>query len=207
MRSDAIDQLLGSYLEMPVKVGWEGAAVDALLGRFDGARVELAGIATSWLRLKRIVLTAERARISPDVPPRLEIEKPRVEISIDQAEIDRWLGRFELPFRLELAEEGLGVRTEIAGFPVAAFETRLEVVRGWFVLRPRKASLLGVPGWVPSLFRSYLPLPPLTEDARVVGIGHGAGSLSLTIALDDFEERVGPGLLERLRHRVLPFGQ
>ena len=34
MRSDAIDQWLSSYLEMPVKLSFEGSVGDALRGTF-----------------------------------------------------------------------------------------------------------------------------------------------------------------------------
>jgi hypothetical protein len=40
---------------------------------------------------------------------------------------------------------------------VAELEARLEVVSGWFVLQPKRASILGVPNYVASLFRTYLP--------------------------------------------------
>ena len=45
MRSDAIDQLLTTYLEMPAKVSWRGALADSARGIFEGGRLELAGVA------------------------------------------------------------------------------------------------------------------------------------------------------------------
>ena len=90
---------------------------------------------------------------------RVKVRGPRVEIAIGQAELDRWLGRFQLPYRLVLEEEALVVHAEIAGLPVGEFETRIEVVNGWFVLQPKRATILGVPNYVASLFRTYLPLP------------------------------------------------
>ncbi len=205
MRSDRIDQLLTRYVKQPVKLSWSGSLTDALLGSFEGARLELAGVATAWLPLQRVVLEAERVKLTPGLPARLRVEVPRVELSVGQLDVDLWLSRFDLPFRLELAEKGLVVHTEIAGFPVGEFETSLDVVRGWFVLRPRRASFLGVPGYVSSLFRTYLPLPPLPEQTRLVAIGHEPEGINLTLEIDDIDEAVTPGLLDRLRRQILPF--
>ena len=205
MRSDAIDQLVGNFLKQPVKMSWEGSTADAVFGSFEGARLELAGVATAWLSLERVVLDTSRASIRPGVPPKIQIEGGTMELAVGQSEIDRWVSRFQLPFRLQLNESGLAVKTEIAGLPVTEFETRLDVVNGWFVLQPKRASFLGVPGWVPSMLRSYLPLPPLSEGVGIQAIGHEPGLLTITFAVEDFEESITPGLVDRLRRRVLPF--
>ena len=75
---------------------------------------------------------------------------------------------------------------------------------GWFALQPRRASLLGVPNYVAWLFRAYLPLPPLAEGARLGEIGHEEGRIRLRFEVDSFEEELTPGLLGRLRGRILP---
>jgi hypothetical protein len=206
MRSDAIDQLVGSYLKRPVEVAWEGSLAEAFQGRFQGAPISHEGVATAWLPLERVSMLAREARIVPGIPGRLEVDGPAMEIVLAQADIDAWMKRFELPFSLHLEEEGLLVKTQIVGFPLGEIETQLEIVRGWFVLRPRRAALLGVPQYIPSLLRSYLPVPPISERTRLDGIEHEAGRLRLRFAVDDFEEDLSPGLLERLRSRVLPFG-
>ncbi len=206
MRSDAVDQLLSGYLKQPVRLSWRGAASDAVRGSFERPRVELAGLATAWVPLEEVALEADHVALHPGVPARLAVQGPRVEVAVGQSDLDRWLKRFQLPFRLELEDTSLTVHTEIAGFPVARLDARLDVVRGWFVLKPRSASLLGVPNYVASLFRTYLPIPPLPEDARVVAIDHEPEMLRLTFEADDFEERVTPGLVDRLRRRVLPIG-
>ena len=205
MRSDAIDQLVGRFLKQPVKVSWEGSAADAVMGTFEGARVELAGIATAWLRLERVVLDTSRASIRPGVPATIEVIGGTVQLAVGQAEVDRWVSRFQLPFRIGLNEKGIAVKMEFAGLPVSEFEMQLEVVRGWFVLKPKKASFMGVPSWVPRMLRSYLPLPPISEEVKITAIGHEPGLLTLTFAVEDFEETVTPGLADRLRRRVMPF--
>jgi len=132
------------------------------------------------------------------------VKGPRVEIAVGQAELDRWLSRFQLPYRLVLKEDALVVHAEIAGLPLGEFETRIEVVNGWFVLQPKRATILGVPTYVASLFRTYLPLPPLSGDTRLIGVEHQTGQLHAIFGMDDFEEQVTPGLLSRLQARLLP---
>ncbi len=203
-RSDLLDELLGTYLKIPVAMYWEKATGLPFPDRFENARAEFQGVATAWLNLEQIVCRARNVRFVHGLPPRLLLEDPSVELALGQAELDRWLNRFELPYRLELGAEALVVHTEIAGFPVAKFETRIDVVGGWFVLKPKSASLFGMPGYVSSIFRSYLPIPPLSSESRLSGITHAPGSLRIKFSLDDFEEEVSPGLLIRLRKRFFP---
>jgi hypothetical protein len=203
-RSDMLDELLSSYLQLPVMMYWEKASGLPFPDRFHNARVEFRGIATAWLELKKIVCEAEEVVLVHGLPARLTMKNPGVEIVIGQMELDTWLGRFQLPYRLELGEEAVIVHTEVAGFPIAEFETSIEVDGGWFVLKPKRAAIFGVPGYVSSLFRTYLPIPPLSAETRLTRIRHEAGLLGLRFALEDFEEEVTPGLLLRLRKRFFP---
>ena len=175
VRSDAIDQWLSSYLEMPVKLSFEGSVGDALRGTFEGVSLEIAGVATAWLPLERIALHAD-ARHPHAGPARgLAVEGPVVSITVGQRDLDRWQGGSQLPFRLSLGEKGLIVNTGVAGVVLSEFEAQLEVVSGWFVLRPRRASILGIPSQLASWLRAYLPLPPISPEARLSGIDHAAG--------------------------------
>jgi hypothetical protein len=205
VRSDAIDQWLSSYLELPVKLSFDGSVGDALRGSFDGVSLEVAGVATAWLPLERIALHADRATITPGLPAKLAVETPVVSITVGQRDLDRWQGRFQLPFRLALGEKGLIVHTEVAGVPLSEFETSLEIVNGWFVLRPRRAAILGIPSTLATWLRAYLPLPPISPDARLSAIDHAPGTLTLHFSISDFEESVTPGMLPRLRKRLLPW--
>jgi len=207
IRSDALDQLLSGYLARPVRLGWEGALADSLTGTFRQASISFEGVATAWLPLERVVLAAEEARIVPGMPARLGVKGPSIEVVVGQRDVERWMKRFELPFSLHLERRGLLVKSSIAGFPLGEVETKIEVVRGWFVLRPRRAALLGVPQYVSSLFRTYLPVPPISDQTRLVDIGHESGRLRLRFSVDDFDEEITPGLFERLRSRVLPFAR
>lgn len=205
MRSDAIDQWLSSYLEMPVKLSFEGSVGDALRGTFEGVSLEVAGVATAWLPLERIELHADRATLTPGLPARLAVEGPMVSITVAQRALDRWQRGSQLPFRLSLSEKGLVVNTGVAGIVLTEFEAQLEVTGGWFVLRPRRASILGIPGQLSSWLRAYLPLPPLSPEARLTGIDHAPERLTLHFSISDFEESVSPGMLKRLRKRLLPW--
>jgi hypothetical protein len=61
-----------------------------------------------------------------------------------------------------------------------------------------------VPNYVASLFRTYLPLPPLAGNTELESIQHQTNLLRLTFALEDFNEQITPGLLVRLQKRLLP---
>jgi hypothetical protein len=205
VRSDAIDQWLSSYLEMPVRLSFEGSVGDALRGTFEGVSLEVAGVATAWLPIERIELHADRATLTPGLPARLSVEGPMVSVTVGQRDLDRWQRGSQLPFRLGLGEKGLIVNAGVAGFVISEFEAQLEVTGGWFVLRPRRASILGVPGQLVSWLRAYLPLPPISPEARLAGIDHATDRLTLHFRINDFEENVSPGMLKRLRKRLLPW--
>ena len=202
--SSVISQLVSSYFELPVSIHWQKASGLPFPDRFEQARLEFGGLATAWMDLKQVIWHADDIRFVPGFPARVEVKGPRVEIAIGQTELDRWLKRFQLPYRLVLEEEAMVVHAEIAGLSIGEFETRIEVINGWFVLEPKRASILGVPTYVASLFRTFLPLPPLSGSTRLVDINHKKGELRAIFGLDDFEETVTPGLLSRLQKRLMP---
>ena len=204
VRSEALDQIVSRYLELPVRASWHGGATDLLLGSFDDPRLELGGVATTWLPLDGVVLSARRAKLTPGLPARLHVEDPSLVALVSQRDVERWAARFQLPFELQLTEQGLVARARVAGLPVGEIEVRLGVVGGWFVLKPRRASLLGVPNYAAWLFRTYLPLPPLAKGARLDEIEHEDGRVRLRFEIESFEEEITPGLLGRLRRRLLP---
>jgi hypothetical protein len=202
--SIVIDQLVSSYFELPVRIHWQRASGLPFPDHFEQARLELSGLATAWMELEQVVWLADSVRFVAGFPATVKVLGPRVQIAVGKAALDRWLKRFDLPYRLELADDALIVHTEIAGFPVAELEARLEIVNGWFVLQPKRATVLGMPNYVAALFRTYLPLPPLSGSIRLEAIAHERERLRLTFALDDFEEQVTPGLLGRLQKRLIP---
>ncbi len=207
VRSDAIDDLLSAYLKMPARVSWEGALADSVRGVFEGIRLELAGVAILALPFDRLVLQADRFQFIPGLPARFETTRPRIEVSIDQRLLDRWLQRARAPFELRLIEGAIEFEMKVAGFPISRTETELRIQRGWFVLRPRHAEFLGMRARLVSLFRTYIPLPRLAPQTRLTRIEHVEGAVRLELGLDDFQDVITPGLVERLRNRFLPFAR
>ncbi len=205
MRSDAIDQLLSTYLELPARVSWEGALADSARGIFEGGRLELAGVALLALPFDRLVLAAERFQFIPGIPARISATEPRIIVSIHQRQIDQWLAQTRAPFALRLTQSAVEFRMDVAGFVLVRAETELRVQRGWFVLRPRHAELLGFRNRLAWLFRTYLPLPRLAPQTRLTGVEHVEGAIRLEMSLDDFEEEITPGLVDRMQGRFLPF--
>jgi hypothetical protein len=204
MHSDAIDELISTYLAMPARVSWKGALGDSVRGTFVGGRLELAGVAVLALPCQRLVLESERFQFTPGLPARIQAVGPRIEMTIEQAQIDRWLARAKAPFRLALHETGVELAVDVAGFAVTRAMAELCIDRGWFVLRPRRASFLGLDNRLASLFRAYFPMPRLAPETRLSGIRHEQGALVLEFRLDDFEEELRPGLAQRLQQRFLP---
>ncbi len=207
MRSDAIDNLLSSYLKMPAKVSWEGALADSVRGVFEGVRLELAGLAILALPFDRLVIRADRFQFTPGIPARIEAVGTRIEVSIDQRQIDRWLKRARVPFDLRLTEDAIDFQMNVGGVSLTRTRTELGVQRGWFVLRPQRVEVLGVRARLVSIFRTYLPLPRLAPQTRLTGIRHAEGSLRFELGLDDFDDVITPGLIERLQNRFLPFAK
>jgi hypothetical protein len=205
MRSDSIDDLLTTYLKMPAKVSWDGALADSVRGVFDGVRLELAGLAILALPFDRLVFRAERFQFTPGLPARIEATAPRIEVSLDQRQLDRWLARVRAPFELQLIEDAIEFRMNVAGYPITRTETELRVQRGWFVLQPKHAEFLGLRARLVSLFRTYIPLPRLAPQTRLTGIRHVPGAIRLELGLDDFADVITPGLIDRLQSRVQPF--
>lgn len=207
MRSDAIDQILSSYLELPARVSWKGALADSARGIFEGGRLELAGVAMLALPFERLILEADRFQFIPGIPARISATGPRIIVSIDQRQVDQWLAKAHAPFDLKLTATAIEFRMNIAGFAFSRVETEVSVQRGWIVLRPNHAELLGFRSRLASLFRTYLPLPRLAPQTRLTGVEHTLGALRIEMTLDDFEEKISPGLIDRMQKRFLPFAQ
>ncbi len=73
------------------------------------------------------------------------------------------------------------------------------------MLKPKHAEFLGMRSRIVSLFRTYIPLPRLAPQTRLTGISHAPGVIRLELSLDDFQDVITPGLVERLTARFLPF--
>ncbi len=207
MRSDAIDKLLSSYFKMPARVSWEGALADSVRGSFEGIRLELAGVAILALPFERLVFRAQRFQFTPGMPARIEAVEPRIEVSIDQRQVDLWLKRSRAPFALRLIDDAIEFQMKFGDLSLTRTETELRIQRGWFVLRPKHAEVLGVRARLVSLFQSYIPVPRLAPQTRLTRIDHSPGFLHLELSLDDFSDVITPGMIDRLQKRFLPFAR
>ena len=182
--------------------------VDLSAGQDDFVvALELAGLAILALPFDRLVVRADRFQFTPGIPARIEAVGPRIEVSIDQRQIDRWLKRARVPFELRLTEDAIDFQLNVGGISLTRTRTELGVQRGWFVLRPQRVEVLGVRARLVSVFRTYLPLPRLAPQTRLTGIRHAEGSLRFELGLDDFSDVITPGLIERLQSRFLPFAK
>lgn len=204
MHSQAVDELLSQYLAMPARVSWKGALGDSVRGTFVGGRLELAGVAVLALPCQRLVLESERFQFTPGLPARIRAVGPRIEMTIEQSQIDRWLARSRAPFRLALREDGVELALDVAGVAVTRAEATLCIDRGWFVLRPKRAALFGIENRLAALFRTFFPMPRLAPETRLSAIRHREGAILLELSLADFEEDLSPGLVQRLQQRFLP---
>ena len=204
MQSEAIDELISTYLAMPARVSWKGALGDSVRGTFVGGRLELAGLAVLALPCQRLVLETERFQFTPGLPARIQAVGARVEMTIEQAQIDRWLARAKAPFRLALHENGVELALDVAGYAVTRARAELCIDRGWFVLRPQRASFFGLENRLAKLFRAFFPMPRLAPETRLSAIRHERGALVLEFRLEDFEEELRSGLAQRLQQRFLP---
>jgi hypothetical protein len=156
------------------------------------------------LPCQRLVLESERFQFTPGLPARIQAVGPKIEMTIEQAQIDRWLARARAPFTLALRESGVELAIDLAGLPLTRAEATLGIDRGWFVLRPRRASFLGIENRLAALFRTFFPMPRLAPETRLSAIRHRSGAIALELQLDDFEEELSPGLVGRLQQRFLP---
>ena len=205
MHSDAIDDLLSSYLKMPAKFSWTGALADSVRGNFEGVRLELAGIAILALPFERLVLCADSFQFTPGIPARIEANRARIEITIDQRQLDVWLRRSRVPFELQLTADAIEFQMQVGRIRLARTSTELRIRRGWFVLQPKNAEFFGIRARLVSLFRTYIPLPRLAPQTRLSAIRHDHGVLRFELSLDDFSDVITPGLVDRLQRRFLPF--
>ena len=207
MRSDAIDQILTTYLKVPAKVSWTGALAESALGRFEGAKLELAGVAVLALPFERLVLEADEFQFTPGLPARISACGPRLVLTIDQKQIDQWLRRSGAPFSLRLTDTAVEFRMDVLGLPFGRAETAFDIQNGWLILRPKSAEFLGIRNRLASLFRTFLPLPRLAPQTRLTGVEHAEGVIRLELTLDDFEDVITPGLVERMQERFIPFAK
>jgi hypothetical protein len=116
--------------------------------------------------------------------------------------MDSWVGSANLPFRLDLTDEGIRLTAKIGGLKVVNVLTALTVFEGWLRLRPIEAVGRSLPDVIGAAFTGNLPLPTLPEEAGLLDVEHREGSMVATVSLTELDESLDPGLAGRLRTRL-----
>jgi hypothetical protein len=197
-----VDALASRVVGRPVKVRAKVSPEGLLRGEVDVLVVEARKLPVASLLIDRVVVRAERVRIRPGLPPRLQTGPLGFKAVVSQDAVDRWATTIPLPFRLELAPTGVLVRTGVGPLRMSEVVTELEASGALLRLRPRRASFLGVeaPAQV-GLLRGFLPLPPLPAGARIDRIEHGDGELSVFATLEAVDQPLTPDIVNRIRSR------
>jgi hypothetical protein len=199
-----LDGTLSRVARRPVKVRAKVSPVAAMLGSIDVIVFELGELEMAGLEVERIVVHAENVRIQPGFPPRLRTGKIGFKATVGQQAIDRWTKRTHLPVRLQLTEEGIIVKTSVRGFSISEVATEVAVSGHFLTLRPRRASIVGLPTPVVGMLRGFLPLPPLPRGARLSKVDHEDQTVTAWFALDDIDQPLTPAIARRLRPSLLP---
>ena len=199
-----LDGTLSRVARRPVKVRAKVSPVAAMLGSIDVIVFELGEIEMAGLEVDRIVVHVENVRVQPGFPPRLRTGEIGFKATVAQEAIDRWTQRTHLPVRMLLTEEGVIVKTSVRGFSIGEVATEVAVTGHFLTLRPKRASIVGLPAPVVGMLRGFLPLPPLPRGARLSKVEHEEGSVTAWFELDDIDQPLTPAIARRLRPSLLP---
>ena len=199
-----LDGTLSRVARRPVKVRAKVSPVAAMLGSIDVVVFELGELEMAGLEVERIVVHVENVRIQPGFPPRLRTGEIGFKATVGQEAIDHWTKRTHLPVRMLLTEEGIIVKTGVRGFSIGEVATEVAVTGHFLTLRPKRASIVGLPTPVVGILRGFLPLPPLPRGARLSKVDHEAGKVTAWFALDDIDQPLTPAIARRLRPSLLP---
>ena len=109
---DATERLVNHPIRPRVKATPQGL----LRGELDVVKVEVPAVLAAGLLIDRLVVRAERVRVTPGLPPHLKAGPVGLRAYVSQANVDRWTRTSHLPIRLALTEEGVLLTTGVAGF-------------------------------------------------------------------------------------------
>ncbi len=198
-----LDGTVSRLARRPVKIRTKVSPAGLLRGRVDVVVFELSGLKTTGLLVDRVVVHAEQVRVEPGLPPHFKAGPVGFKATVTQAAVDRWTKASKLPVRLQLTEDGILATTKVRGFQLAQVATELSVAGPLLQLRPRRASMLGLPTPLVGFLRGYLPLPPLPMGARLRRVESEEGELTTWFTVDDVDEPLSPLMANRLT-RLLP---
>jgi hypothetical protein len=186
-------------LEHPIRPRVKASPQGLLRGELDVVKVEVPAVLAAGLVIDRLVVRAEHVRIAPGLPPRLQARPVCLRAYVSQANVDRWTKTAHLPVRVVLTEEGVVMAAGVRGIRMGEVLADLEVAGPLLRLKPKRASVGGVPAPLVRFLRGYLPLPPLPRGARLVDVRPGEGEVAVTFQIDELDEAITPDIARRLR--------
>jgi hypothetical protein len=194
-----LDSTASRIVDHPIRPRVKMSPQGLLRGELDVVKVEVPAVLAAGLVLDRVVVRAERVRVAPGFPPRLQAGPVGLRAWVCQEHVDRWTHTARLPIRLELTEEGVLLTTGVGGFRMSETLADLEVAGRFLRLAPKRMTIVGLPAPMARFFRGYLPLPPLPKGARITEVTPGAGELVVTFELASIDEPLTPDIARRLR--------
>ncbi len=198
-----IDQVAARVTGRTASVRWDGAPFDLVRGRARLLTIGVEDLRVAGLTITKGIVRIENARIVASLEPRLTGGPVTARLTVEQDRVDEWVGRASLPFRLELTDEGIVSSAGVGPLRMGKVLTEVAVREdGALRLRPLKAVGRTLPAGLGDVLTGSLPLPLLPIEAQLVEIQHGPGRMSLTVALEDFDEALDLGAPERLRARL-----
>ena len=194
-----IDATASRVMDHPIRPRVKASPAGMLRGELDLVQVEVPAVLAAGLVLDRVVVRAERVRVTPGFPPHLRAEPVGLRAYVSQANVDRWTKTSRLPIRITLTEEGVVLAAGLRGVRMGEVLADLEVAGRFLRLVPKRATIGGLPAPLVRMFRGYLPLPPLPRGARMVDVRPGDGVLAVTFQIDELDEPLTPDIAKRLR--------
>jgi hypothetical protein len=194
-----LDSTASRIVDHPIRPRVKMSPQGLLRGELDVVKLEVPAVLAAGLVLDRVVVRAERLRVAPGFPPRLQAGPVGLRAWVCQEHVDRWTHTARLPIRLELTEEGVLLTTGVGGFRMSETLAELEVSGSFLRLAPKRMTIVGLPAPLARFVRGYLPLPPLPKGARITDVSPGDGELVVTFELANLDEPLTPDIARRLR--------
>lgn len=194
-----VDSASSALLDRPVSPRVKISPAGLLRGEIDVVKVEVPGFSISGLVVDRFIVRAERVRIVPGFPPRLKAGPIGFKAIVSQANVDRWTRTARLPARLRLTPEGIVMTTGVRGIRMGEIVTELDVAGAFIRLRPKRASLMGLPTTLVRFLRGYLPLPPLPKGAHLTEVLPADGEIGVGFRIENWDEPITPDIARHLQ--------
>lgn len=194
-----VDATTERVLSRPVRPRVKVTPGGLLRGEVDVVKVDIPAVWAAGLVLDRLVVRAERVRVVPGLPPRLRAGPVGFRAYVCQENVHRWTRASHLPVEMLLTPQGVVTGASVGGFRMGEVLTDLTVAGPFLQLRPRRATMLGVPAPMIRYLRGYLPLPPLPRGARLKDVQFGDGELAVTFEIAELDEKLSPDIAGRLR--------